>query len=178
VNGGTLLVSGSISGTTAVNVNSTGTLGGGGSINPAVTVNVANGGTLAPGASIGTLSTGSVTLASGATFALEINTTSLTTDLLSSSGTVALNLATLSPSDLGSTILNPLDTFTFITATSVTGTFAGLTQGAGLNVGLNSFTINYTPTSVQLIAVPEPMSYVTLVGGLGTLALLRRRNRR
>jgi autotransporter-associated beta strand protein len=178
VNGGTLLVSGSISGTSAVNVNSTGTLGGGGSINPAVTVNVANGGTLAPGASIGTLSTGSVTLASGATFALEINTTSLTTDLLSSSGTVALNLATLSPSDLGSTILNPLDTFTFITATSVTGTFAGLTQGAGLNVGLNSFTINYTPTSVQLIAVPEPMSYVTLVGGLGTLALLRRRNRR
>jgi autotransporter-associated beta strand protein len=186
VNGGTLMVSGSLSGTTAVNVNNTGILGGsGGSINSRAVVTVASGGTVAPGASIGTLSTGSVNLASGSTFALEINTTALTTDVLAITGNLSLadaDDAILTISDLNSTAITT-GAFPFIT---YTGTWDGdfftymgnvIPDGGLLTVGGNYFTLDYDfgGNSVALLAaIPEPNSMVVLAAGAVLLAGLRR----
>lgn len=166
---GTLLLNGAVAGDVLVNL---GTLGGLGTI--AGNVDVASGATIAPGASVGTLGTGSLTLASGSAFKLEVNSTSGTTDLLTSTGTVTLGLSTLSASDLGSGILTEGQTFTFITGSSVVGQFAGLPDGALLTLGSNSYSIDYTPTSVALVVVPEPNSLVALAGGIGLLVGLRR----
>ena len=71
VNGGTLIVNGSI--VAPVTVNSGGTLGGTGTIANTVTVN--SGGTIAPGTSPGILNTGTLTLTAGSTLTVEINGT-------------------------------------------------------------------------------------------------------
>ncbi|MEO8351156.1 MAG: autotransporter-associated beta strand repeat-containing protein [Chthoniobacteraceae bacterium] len=183
---GTLLVSGNIAGST-VTVNrgilggEAGTLGGeggtlGGEGGTLGAVNV-NHGTLAPGASIGTLHSGDVNLSGNANFHLEIESNALTTDLLASSGTVSLSLATLTVDDLGHAILIAGERFTFITANSVTGTFADLPDGAPLMVGESQFTIDYTPTSVALVAVPEPGALAVLMAGFGVAMGVRRRRR-
>ncbi len=169
VSAGTLLVSGTLAGS-VVNVTG-GTLGGSGMISRPVNVTV---GTLAPGASIGTLSTADVTFSETADFHLEIDSTSITTDLLASISNVNLALATLTATDLGANSLTGSERLTFITADSITGTFAGLPNGASLMVGASQFTIEYSPTSVTLVAVPEPGTFAALVGGIGVLVGLRR----
>lgn len=181
VNAGTLLVSGSISGST-VAVNG-GTLGGSGGTTGAVTVGAL--GTLAPGTSIGTLNTGALSLSSGSTFALEINTAAPTTDLVAITGNLSLadaDNAVLTISDLSPTAFTS-GTLTFIT---YTGTWDGdfFTYGGNviadnglLTVGGNSYILDYNAggNSVALVAVPEPNVAVALLGGLGTLLGLRRR---
>ncbi len=174
VNAGTLLVNGRVEGS-AVVVNG-GTLGG--SDGRVEQVNV-NSGALAPGASIGTLNTGDVALAAGSVFRLEIDSTAQTTDLLASNGEVTLGLATLDATDLGTGTLSLGERFTFITAISVTGTFDGLPDGALIEIGASQFAIDYTPTSVELVAViPEPGVFASLLGGCGLLMGLRRFRRR
>ncbi len=183
VNAGTLLVSGSISGSTTT-VNIGGTLGGSGG---SVGALVLNGGTLAPGASPGVLNSGSATLSSG-TFAIEINGTTLGSqyDQLSVTGTVNLSGATLSLS--GSYLTTPAvtnDLFTILLNDGdpmldpVIGTFAGLSEGAHVYSGLGQdYLISYAGgdgNDIVLTAVPEPGSVVMLVGGLATLLGFRRR---
>ena len=181
VDAGTLLISGSLSGS-AVAVNA-GTLGGSGIITSGVTIGNGAGSAdaiLSPGSGIGTLTTGSVTFASDAAFALELNTSALTTDLLTTSGTISLGLGVipLTAFDFGSATLSGGQTFTFIHAGGgVSGTFAGLAEGASLSVGATGFTISYAANSGQdvvLTAVPEPGSCALLLGGLGLLARRRR----
>jgi autotransporter-associated beta strand protein len=78
INGGSLLVSGSLSGTSTVNVNGGGTLGGTGSVTTAAAGNttVFSGGTLAPGAGLESLTFNTVSttldLQLGSTFQLSI----------------------------------------------------------------------------------------------------------
>ena len=181
VSAGTLLVSGSLTGS-AVTVTS-GTLGGIGSItNGAVIGDALAGGVpdaiLSPGVNIGTLSTGDIALLSDAQFVLEINSTTRTTDLLASSGfaSLGLGIVPLVVSDLGGSLVGPGERFTFFTAgNQINGTFAGLPDGTQLTVGLNTYEIDYTTTSVSLVAVPEPSAAICLLGGLGSLVALRRR---
>lgn len=113
-----------------------------------------------------------MTFASDAAFALELNTTALTTDLLTTSGTISLGLGVipLTTFDFGSATLTGGEMFTFIHAGGgVSGTFAGLAEGASLTVGASGFTISYAVNGGQdvvLTAVPEPGSCVLLLGGV------------
>ncbi|EDY20584.1 autotransporter-associated beta strand repeat protein [Chthoniobacter flavus Ellin428] len=191
VNGGTLLVSGSLNGTALVNVN--------------------NGGTLAGGGSITTSNNGSVTLALGAslapttdsTFSLNLGTGSLdlsaavapsnsqslifAMDPAVTSAMVAVNTGTLS---IGTGVLEFNDfnfsaaggfgtgnTYTLFHSTNaINGTL-----GANLTGQINGFVANIAiqGDDVVLQVVPEPNSMVMLLGSIGmALGLQRFRRRR
>ena len=184
VNAGTLAVIGSI--VSPVTVNSGGTLGGTGTTSNAVTVN--SGGTLAPGLSTGIINTGDLALTAGSTLAIEINGTTVGTqyDQVNVTGTVTLGGATLN------VVLSFTPTagqvFTIINndgSDAVTGTFAGLAEGATFTVGGTQFRISYvgsndvTLTAVGTQAIPTLSEWaqlimVALLVGGGLFALRRR----
>ena len=178
ISAGTLLVSGSISGSTTT-VNG-GTLGGSGGTTGAVTV--ATGGTIAPGSSVGTLNTGALTFTGGA-FGLEINTTAITSDLANVAGDLSLlGGATLSITDfnVSGTPLTVGQVFTFIDYSGIWdgGVFTGRADDSDFTLGLNTYRISYNgvdnaTTAVTLQVVPEPSSALLLLSG--TLLFLRRR---
>jgi autotransporter-associated beta strand protein len=185
VNAGTLLVNGSLAAASAVTVNNAAMLGGTGTVN-AVTVN--GGGALAPGGSPGIINTGNLTLTAASTLAIEINGATVGTqyDQVNVTGTVNLGGATLSVT-LGF-VPAAGTVFTIVNndgADAVTGTFAGLAEGATFTVGGTQFRISYvgsndvTLTAVETQAIPTlsewaqlGMIAILLVGGL--LALRRR----
>jgi hypothetical protein len=142
INAGTLSVTGSLA-NSPMTVNSGGTLGGTGTVG-AVTVN--GGGTLGPGLSPGIINTGNLTLNSGSTLTIEINGTTVGTqyDQVTLAGTVSLGGATLN------VVLGFTPTagqiFTIISnddADPVSGTFAGLNEGAVFAVSGQQFRISY-----------------------------------
>jgi large repetitive protein len=142
-NAGTVLVNGSIAGTSQTPVANGATLGGAGTV-PVVTL--AGGATLAPGSSPGTLSSGNVTFNSGSTFAIELHGTTAGTqyDQLNVTGTVSLGGATLNLT-LGYAATSG-DTFVLINnddADAVVGTFSGLAEGSIFTVGSDRFQVSY-----------------------------------
>ena len=113
-------------------------------------MNVTSGGTLGPGASAGILGTGNVTLAAGATFKVELGGLAAGVggyDRLNVTGTVSLGGATLNASILGG--VSPVTGTQFVIiandgADTVTGTFAGLAQGATVTAALgNTYSVSY-----------------------------------
>ena len=187
INAGKLVVNGNISTSVLTTVNSTGTLGGSGTVGA---LTVASGGTVAPGNSPGILSAGNTSLQSGSTLGIELNGTGVGTDYdqLNVTGTVSLAGA-LAVTMGYSPVVN--GTLFFILANdsndAITGTFSNApTDGATYTFGGQDFQISYfgnyvSPgvgtftggNDVVLVAVPEPGA--ALLGGLGMLALLRRR---
>ncbi|MEO7101630.1 MAG: autotransporter-associated beta strand repeat-containing protein [Luteolibacter sp.] len=184
VNAGKLVVNGNSSTSVLTTVNTTATLGGSGTIGALV---VMSGGTVAPGNSPGILSVGNTDLQAGSTLGMDINGSALGTgyDQLNINGTVSLANA-LSLNLGGYTPVN--DTLFFILANdgtdAITGTFSNASiDGSTYTLDGQDFRISYFGDStggtftggndVVLMAVPEPGA--ALLGGLGVLALLRRR---
>ncbi|MBL0141947.1 MAG: IPTL-CTERM sorting domain-containing protein [Betaproteobacteria bacterium] len=188
VSGGSVLVTGSMTG--PVTVNAGGTLGGTGTVSGSVTVNA--GGTIAPGLSPGVINTGSVTL--GGATAIEILGTTLGTqyDNINVTGTVTIAGGTLSLSGAYVPVLG--DVFTIISndgADAVTGTFAGLAEGATIGFNGATLRISYvggtgndvvlTVLSGAVAAAPVPtlsewlmVLLATLLAASGMLAARRR----
>lgn len=142
VNAGALLVNnatGSGTGSGAVTITSGATLTGTGTISGAVTVN----GSLVPGQGLGGISTGALTLAATSSADFELDTTAVTSDVVHVTGNVtlggALNLTDLAPASLSNTAKLTLLTYTG----TLTGTFAGLAEGATVTVSGNPLFIHY-----------------------------------
>ncbi len=193
---GKLLVNnttGSGTGTGTVSVSSGATLGGSGTISGAVNVT----GVLAPGASIESLGSGTLSFNSGSSFQYEINTSTTGADLQFVTGNLNLvdgidGSVTLSLFDLGSMAALAVDTkFTLISYTGVWDgdIFNGYADDSDFTFAGNQWRINYNDTTgganfssdqtgaagfVTMTVIPEPNAAM-LVGGLGMLALLRRR---
>ena len=140
VNGGTLFVNGTIPGPVAVNAGAT--LGGTGTITGAVAINA--GGTLAPGLSPGLTNTGDLNLAGA--FLVEIEGTTVGTqyDQTNVTGTVTIAGGTLTLA--GAYVPVAGNAFTIIAndgADAVTGTFAGLAEGATVTLNGVTLVISY-----------------------------------
>jgi len=182
VSGGTLLVNGALPALSSVTVYSGATLGGVGTI-PSQILGV-SGGSIAPGQSPGTLNTGTATFNSGSTFKVELNGATAGTqyDRLNVTGDVVLGGSTLSAT-LG---YSPTPGTSFIIiandgADAVTGTFAGLAEGASTVVNGTTMTISYKGgdgndvvlTVAAGVPTLDPMAMV-LLGGLLMLLAARR----
>jgi autotransporter-associated beta strand protein/VCBS repeat-containing protein len=143
VSAGTLLVNGSIA--SATTVGSGATFGGWGTVSA---TSVSNGGTLAPGPIVGThgtLSTQALSLVAGATLDIEIFSSNQF-DRVNVTGSVSLGGATLDASLPGG--FNPATGAAFVIVDNdgtdpISGTFAGLPEGAIVTAGANRFSITY-----------------------------------
>ncbi len=165
-----------------------GTLSGSGTITPAV--NVTTGNTLAIGNSVGVMNFGS-NLTVGGTYLFELDNTLNTADLADVAGNLALGGGILDLVQLGAYAAG--DKFTLF---AYDGTLSGLLKDIGGVTNIlddttftdagGIWTMNYNDTTaglnggvsasntyVTITAVPEPGA--ALLGGLGLLALLRRR---
>lgn len=184
VSAGELIVSGSLNGTTDVTVASGATLASGttGSITTATSGNVSVTGTLAPGdfSLVGTLTLspgtgGKLSFLSGSAIDFTISgatcdqvSFSTADDWLSGSGNVTLSLTGITGSDYG-------NTYTVFHNVSTTGfALAGITGYDSVNY-VASFTQVGSDYQLSFTAIPEPNMAVSLLGGVGVLALFRRR---
>jgi autotransporter-associated beta strand protein len=163
INGGTLLVSGSIAASSLTSVASGATLGGSGS---AGAVTVASGGTLSPGASAGILATGNLTFDAGALLRVELGGTAAGIggyDQLRITGTVSLAGATLDTSLIGGFNLAtaPGAAYRIIDndgADAVSGAFTGLAEGASISLGGIALTISYHGGDGNDVVLAAPAS--------------------
>ena len=181
VESGKLVINGNISTSLLTTVETGASLGGSGSVG-ALTIDA--GGTLAPGNSPGILNTGNYNQAG--TLSLELNGTTAGTgyDQVNVAGSVTLS--GILAATVGYTPVNGQLLFILLNdgVDAITGTFSGLAQGATVTFDGYDWQISYTANStgntftggndVALMAVPEP-NVAALFGGLGIVALLRRR---
>lgn len=188
VSAGTLLVNGSL-GATATTVESGATLGGGGSIGGSVSI--LDGGTLAPGNSISSFAVGNLSMIAGSTFNFGAQDASAIGADLLVAGTLNLAAANLglSGADLASAAWSLGDKLTLIsyTGSAISSGFSGYADNTAYSFGANEWLFRYADTTpgnnfaseatgshfVTLTVIPEPGT--ALLGGLGLLALLRRR---
>ena len=120
VNAGTLKVSGTLNGNSAVTVLPSATLTGNGTVKGAVAIN--SGATIAPGDSVGTLTTGSITLSG--TYACEID--GAVADRITSTGDLTIS----SSATLAFSILNAPTLYSYVIASwggVLSGTFSNVT---------------------------------------------------
>ena len=192
--GAVLAANGTLTGNAGVS--STGTLKGSGAVTGAVTVG-ANG-VLAPGNSIESLAVGSLSMGASSTYEFEVVDNSATgADLLAVDTTVSLagvslglDPATIAALSGGGWNIGDKLTLISYLGPDLTSGFTGFFDDTEYLYGSNSWLFNYNDTVagdnhaldavasgqdrfVTLTVVPEPRA--ALLGGLGILALLRRR---
>ena len=177
-----------VSAVSGYTLGSTQTLRGAGNVTGAVAMGA--GSTIAGGVDTSTLGTltfsSTITSTSGGTFSLKINSdgTPASDKLVATSFTLGTNTATLSLTDLGSTVLTGGTTFTLLhsTSTGISGTFFGMNEGASFAVGANTYTISYLANSgmdvtLTVAAVPEPSTYAVILGALALVGVVCQRHR-
>lgn len=193
IDGPSVAISGSLSATAGVGVQS-GRLSGGVQIPGFLTVGDTIGvddSILSPGGGgIGSIGAGLLTLDKDAVLQLEINSTTAEADRLTIAGFVALaddpedlgNKAKLVINDLGNSTLSTPFSLVIIENTSTSGTsgtFRNLPDGSTLLVGPNEFRIEYDfgpdNNDVALVLVPEPTAVSGMLLGASLLGLMRRR---
>ncbi len=147
-----------------------------------------NGSSIAPGdiGSAGKTSiTGALTLTSG-TLVLDIGGTTAATNWQQVTTGFFDNIAVTGVVTLGGNLsLSLIDaytpaensTYTILTGSSVTGTFAGLSNNSTFSQSGQSWKISYNATNVVLTAVPEPATWALLAFSLTTVMIFRRRTR-
>ncbi len=190
IDAGTLLVNGSIAGSTAI-VRGGGTLGGIGTVGATNTL-VQAGGTLSPGGvtagtALGTLNTNNLSLNDDSIFKFDIAGPG-SSDRVNVTGSVTLGSLSTGPTLVASFLNNyavqPGDTFTLIlndgnASDPVIGMFA---QGTSYTQGAVTFEIKYNGGDgndvTALVMIPEPTSAGLLLGALAPLALGRFRRRK
>jgi len=141
---------------------------------------------VSPGNPTGTLAiTGNLTLLGTSTLLIELGGTGqgTTYDFLSVGGSAFLggNLSLHFTNSFHTTV-QPGDTFTILSGTSLSGTFANApVNGRYTFNGFGSFDLTYTSTSVLLsniAAVPEPSTWALMLSGVLLVAWqIRRRVR-
>ncbi len=138
------------------------------------------GGIVAPGNSPGTLNSGNVTFDSTSTLQEELGGTAAGQfDQLNVTGTVDLGGATLDVSLYNSYAPALNSTYTIVNNDStdaITGTFAGLVQGASFVVGGYTYTISYTggdgnDVVLTVAAVPAPPNTAGVLANPANIAL-------
>jgi hypothetical protein len=154
--------------------------------NGTVVANVTSSSLISPGDSVGKLTiTGNLTLLGTSQLLIDLGGTTqgTTYDFLSVSGTTTLGgLLSLNFTNNFRSSVSPTDTFTVLTATSLTGSFSNVASGSRLqtNFGQGSFLVTYSGNSIVLSnfdPVPEPSTWALLVMGTGALVLIARRRR-
>lgn len=202
VNGGTFVYNSSTTFTGSLTLTA-GTIKGSGNLG-AVALTIGTGVTLSPGNSPGTFnSAGTTTYASGGTYLWEINSVSGTAgadpgwdlalanaiNLTATSGSkFNLDIAGLNLSNVSGAVngWDPNGTYSWIIAsatTAVTGFDADAwdidySAFSNNNSVLGTFSVSQSGNDILLnYSVPEPSTYALVLGGLGMLAFLRRRNK-
>jgi fibronectin-binding autotransporter adhesin len=166
INGGTLLINGNISTSSLTTVNTGGTLGGSGTVGSTSVV----GGTFAPGNSIDDINIiGNLTLGADSFSNFEISAEGNVSDLATISAQLNFG-GTLNVSNIAG-VLVVGQTFNLFDFASKSGSFSSINLPT-LNSGLEWNQDNLYTTG-EISVVPEPGA--ALLGGLGMLALLRRR---
>lgn len=152
VEGGTLRVdntAGSATGTGSVTVFSTGRLDGNGAMSGQVIVS--NGALLAPGATLGSLDVGSLVLGSGsrAQFQLDLSQPVVKHDSVAVTGNANFEGGDLELQFLNFSFPMAGQSFSLLSASSITGAFANVASGQRLNTleGGGSFLVQYGPGS-------------------------------
>lgn len=168
--GGKLIINGNTSTSLLTTVKTGATLGGTGTVGAVV---VDSNGIFAPGdTGIESLNVnGNLTLSSGSISNFEINTAGDIADLAISSALLTFG-GTLNVTRIGSALVAG-DTFNLFDWSSATGTFSTVnlpSLDSGLAWDQSSL---YSSGQISVTVVPEPGA--ALLGGLGMLALLRRR---
>lgn len=162
VDGGTLMVNGSIATSAFTAVNTGATLGGTGVVG---STSVNNGGTLAPGNSIGTITvSGPLAFSAGSTYAVEISPQA--SDLVRATGDVAINGGTVSVTPQAGTYV--AKRYVIVNSgTLVNGTFDTLSYTAGAFGRLvTNPRLSYDAQNVYLVFDPVALSTI-LPPGLG-----------
>ncbi len=163
VSGGTLVVTGATASGSAATVSTGGTLAGTGTVAGTVTMGAT--GTLAPGTggtTISTLTTGTLSGNATSIFSVDLDGVGPTSDRATTAGTVTC-AGTLTVASAGNAALGSV--YTIVSAGTVTGTFAGLVNGAMTTQQGRTFQIAYTGTAVTLTDVARPTTRVWDGGG-------------
>jgi autotransporter-associated beta strand protein len=188
VDGGALIVSGSLSGSSSTTVINA-TLGGTGLISNAVTVGNGQGLTgsamiePATATTTGTLTTGALTLNSDAAYVFNLNSTAGAADEIVATSLSLNASAEFLASDIAATSTALAANTQFVvlqTSNPFTGTFVNLPDNSDITIGANTFLASYdTPDELTLtvVAIPEPGTYATLLSGIAMLAFWRRARR-
>ena len=161
VNGGTLAVNGSVA--SAVTVNAGGSLAGTGRVASAT---IGRAGRMTPGNSIGTLNVaGPVSFAADSIYEVEINADGRSDRVIATGpATLAGGTVTVIP-EAGS--FAKTTTYTILTASAVTGQFAGVTTASTVFVPV----LGYTTTGVNLTVARRDLSFGAIATNANQLAV-------